>query len=146
MKATKPERSSLPLSHIGLLIFMRLPIFPPLFFPQTIWTWKTWKAQIPGVAYHSLTWSHPADTNHDRLAVQSRRSSFHQGILVFFTVWHHQPMPSACFENQNSKMCFLLVRCFYVGFTTQAQHQASFCCYASCWLLFTAKPHSVARC
>lgn len=34
LKATKPERSSLPLSHIGILIFMRLPIFSPSVFPS----------------------------------------------------------------------------------------------------------------
>lgn len=80
LKATKPERSSLPLLHIRILIFMRLPVFSPsVFSPQTIWTWKTWKAQIPGVAYHSLTWSHTADTNHDRLTVQSRRELLSSG-------------------------------------------------------------------
>lgn len=33
MKAAKPERSSLPPSHIRILILMRLPVFPPSVFP-----------------------------------------------------------------------------------------------------------------
>lgn len=34
LKAAKPARSSLPLSHIRILILMRVPVFPPLFFPS----------------------------------------------------------------------------------------------------------------
>lgn len=64
---------------------MKLPVSPPLLFPLRRFEHeKLKKRKIPGVAYHSLTRSHTADTSHDRLAVQSKRELLSSGDPGFF--------------------------------------------------------------
>lgn len=103
LKAAKPERSSLPLSHIRILILMRLPVFPPLcFFSLRRFEHEKLKKrkfqELRITVWPGATQQTPTMT--DSL-FKASGSCFHQGILVFFvfffTVWHHQPMPSAFF-------------------------------------------------
>lgn len=63
------------------------PLFSPL---RRFEHEKLKKRKIPGVAYHSLTRSHTADTSRDRLAVQSKRellSSRSPGLLFFLLLF-----------------------------------------------------------
>lgn len=71
-------------------------------------------AKIPGVAYHSLTRSHAADTNHDRLAVQSEQeplSSDHPAAVgSFFSSLSFLPPSLQCHTDSQCHLPFFFLK------------------------------------
>lgn len=93
--------SCLFLSHITILILMRLPVFPTCFFSPS--DDLNIKKNLKSANSRSCVSQFDLEP-HSRHQPWQTRCSKHAGAAFirvswwgFFTVWHHQPMPSAFF-------------------------------------------------
>lgn len=145
LKAAKPDRSPLPPPRIRILILMSLPIHPPSVFPLRRFEHEKLKKgkfqELRITVWPGATQQTPTMTGS---VFKASGSCFHQGILVFFYS-ATPPANAICLflksELQDSLPAYAVFLCAFHN-----QTHAGFCCSAACWLLFTAKPRSVAQC